>query len=899
MLLPSLVGTCQDYNGEVGLHLIHVHSWKHPAHTFVNSSANCSHLSPTLTSAKELGMFASNMGNKSKNVLIPSSLFEDPRLVGNLCTVWIGSHHLHANVARFNRPAVDFTKAKQTKAGEVRGHSEQEDQAPVECEGKSVKHMVLDESCVNEKDYSLCLNGKLKNLVSLDNLKIGIEQTLKKGSSDVDIRYLGGMWVMFVFKSLEVKEKFLASVAINSWFSHLVQSFNDFVVDGRIMWVDVEGVPLKMWSFNTFKKIGAKWGTLLDVENKEDENYHSKRLCIHTKGITNVFESFKIVYKGKVYWVRAKEVSGWIPDFELTDEDGSESDESQSDDGLQEGVIGDEEDKQGEDDVSVVPDSMADKVNDNDGEDIEQNEAVDKNSTDPFGFYSLLRKNKQKDNHESSCKESLKFPPGFTPREEESVGSGHFQQSEIPRSGGSLLNVMDELIRVGQTMGYKMEGCLNPKAKKDWVKELCVSHKVDFLSLQETKMEDINIFDIKKCWGNFVFDYVFSESNGFSGGILCIWNPTVFNKYSTTVSDYFIIVRGKWISNGKLLLIISVYAPQEALEKKMLWDYLNHIIISWKGEVILMGDFNEVRYKNERYGSVFNVQGAKVFNSFIANSNLVEVPLGGLFLHVVSWVCFADDNWERSNVRRNIKKVLLILRHTLIVSFGSPSILLRETNPIMPIPFSAIVPYGIDMEGFDKHVMMLGVMPPIFSSNAITRQSITNRKRALQKELGKLDMIIDNGKATEENLLHRMEVCNSIQELDKLHNMEVAQKAKHHQLAIRGVMKDGVWEEKPDVVADLEAEVSIEEIKKAVWDCGTDKAPGPDGFTFGFYKRYWGLITSDVREAASMLGDMDDRWRWTLDGSGDFSVASVRRALDDIRLPCVSTQTRWIKEVPI
>ncbi|GKF79495.1 hypothetical protein Tco_0235063, partial [Tanacetum coccineum] len=35
---------------------------------------------------------------------------------------------------------------------------------------------------------------------------------------------------------------------------------------------------------------------------------------------------------------------------------------------------------------------------------------------------------------------------------------------------------------------------------------------------------------------------------------------------------------------------------------------------------------------------------------------------------------------------------------------------------------------------------------------------------------------------------------------------------------------------------DLEAEVSNEEIKKAVWDCGVDKSPGPDGFTFGFYK---------------------------------------------------------------
>ncbi|GKC94112.1 hypothetical protein Tco_1159554 [Tanacetum coccineum] len=101
------------------------------------------------------------------------------------------------------------------------------------------------------------------------------------------------------------------------------------------------------------------------------------------------------------------------------------------------------------------------------------------------------------------------------------------------------------------------------------------------------------------------------------------------------------------------------------------------------------------------------------------------------------------------------------------------------------------------MEGFDKLVHDAWGEAPIFSSNAMfnlmqklkftknkirtwnrTRQSITNRKRALQKELGKLDMIIDNGKATEENLLHRMEVCNSIQELDKLHNMEVAQKAK-------------------------------------------------------------------------------------------------------------------------
>lgn len=35
---------------------------------------------------------------------------------------------------------------------------------------------------------------------------------------------------------------------------------------------------------------------------------------------------------------------------------------------------------------------------------------------------------------------------------------------------------------------------LAQKAKKDWVKELCVKNKVNFLSLQETKMEDIELF---------------------------------------------------------------------------------------------------------------------------------------------------------------------------------------------------------------------------------------------------------------------------------------------------------------------------------------------------------------------------------------------------------------------
>ncbi|GJZ23857.1 hypothetical protein Tco_0561316 [Tanacetum coccineum] len=103
---------------------------------------------------------------------------------------------------------------------------------------------------------------------------------------------------------------------------------------------------------------------------------------------------------------------------------------------------------------------------------------------------------------------------------------------------------------------------------------------------------------------------------------------------------------------------------------------------------------------------------------------------------------------------------------------------------------------------------------------------------------------------------------------------------------IRGITIDGVWKEQPNDVKqeflshfqdrfakpserranidmrfpktisedqsqDLEREVSKQEIKTAVWGCGTDKSPGPDGFSFGFYRHFWPVIEHDVYMAVN------------------------------------------------
>nr|GEW81202.1 RNA-directed DNA polymerase, eukaryota, reverse transcriptase zinc-binding domain protein [Tanacetum cinerariifolium] len=56
-----------------------------------------------------------------------------------------------------------------------------------------------------------------------------------------------------------------------------------------------------------------------------------------------------------------------------------------------------------------------------------------------------------------------------------------------------------------------------------------------------------------------------------------------------------------------------------------------------------------------------------------------------------------------------------------------------------------------------------------------------------------------------------------------------------------------------DQILDLESPISKDEIRTAVWGCGVDKSPGPDGFTFEFFRKYWAVVGPDFSTAKSHL----------------------------------------------
>ena len=48
---------------------------------------------------------------------------------------------------------------------------------------------------------------------------------------------------------------------------------------------------------------------------------------------------------------------------------------------------------------------------------------------------------------------------------------------------------------------------LGGKEKKQWVKTLCYSNQVNFLSLQETKLVSFDVFVVRAFWGNMFFNF--------------------------------------------------------------------------------------------------------------------------------------------------------------------------------------------------------------------------------------------------------------------------------------------------------------------------------------------------------------------------------------------------------
>nr|GFA08278.1 RNA-directed DNA polymerase, eukaryota [Tanacetum cinerariifolium] len=254
-------------------------------------------------------------------------------------------------------------------------------------------------------------------------------------------------------------------------------------------------------------------------------------------------------------------------------------------------------------------------------------------------------------------------------------------------------------------------------------------------------MENMELFSVKMYWGNFAFDYVHSDS----------------------------------------------------VDKQMMWDYLTYEIGKWKGEVVIMGDFNEVRYKSNRFGSVFIVQGANVFNSFITNAGLEEVPLGGSSF---TWCHKSATNMSKLDIFLISENLLNTCPNITAITLerylsDHRPILLRESHFDYGPTLFRFFHHWIEIEVFSKFMEECrGKAREWKKKNVLSTKNV---KAKYKDELEALEAISDKGDGNVEVVNKRMEVVNTLQKIDKICSSKITQKEK-------GIMVDGMWIESPNRV---------------------------------------------------------------------------------------------------
>ncbi|GJY22243.1 nucleotide-binding alpha-beta plait domain-containing protein [Tanacetum coccineum] len=274
---------------------------------------------------------------------------------------------------------------------------------------------------INSKKFGKSGVDKSFKGVLMGDKSAATEALGNEGFSELTIKYMGELWVMLEFKSEESVNKFKECTSATSWFSQVIKASTDFEVVGRVAWIEVEGVPFKLWTGKTFSRIANKWGKLLDVDDEEDTCFHSKRICIQMKSSKSINEDFKIIHRD---------------DQKQEDFDENGDGEKGEDNPLEEEELvksfGD----------GKYSDKKMERSDNKEDENVVRDEVRSETKVGDIDAHSEC--------HEPKHRKDIG---------NESSSSGHFKKSEIPRSGGSMIGVLEEVVK-GRARSWenKMEG---------------------------------------------------------------------------------------------------------------------------------------------------------------------------------------------------------------------------------------------------------------------------------------------------------------------------------------------------------------------------------------------------------------------------------------------------------
>ncbi|XP_028119190.1 uncharacterized protein LOC114316706 [Camellia sinensis] len=166
------------------------------------------------------------------------------------------------------------------------------------------------------------------------------------------------------------------------------------------------------------------------------------------------------------------------------------------------------------------------------------------------------------------------------------------------------------------------------KEKRSKIKKIVMERQVDIALFQETKKSKLTEEDVRSVWARGKMEYMGMDAEGSAGGLLCIWDPDIFQIKECCSNRRFILLSGTLLKHFHCT-ILNIYAPNDVGSRGNLWKCLLKLKEEFLNLWCLGGDFNEIRQIGERKGCSRRDRGMEDFNEFIDKCEVSELPLLG------------------------------------------------------------------------------------------------------------------------------------------------------------------------------------------------------------------------------------------------------------------------------
>ncbi|XP_026437189.1 uncharacterized protein LOC113335304 [Papaver somniferum] len=232
---------------------------------------------------------------------------------------------------------------------------------------------------------------------------------------------------------------------------------------------------------------------------------------------------------------------------------------------------------------------------------------------------------------------------------------------------------------------WKIRG-MNDFDKQVAVKNLILSQRCAICLIQETKMHSMTDWFVRQLWYDENFGWAYVPSNGYSGGILTIWDSSRLEKLDEIFGMNNITSLFSTRANNFQWDIYNVYSPCDYEPRRDFWQNMAEVREWWTSPICIAGDMNAIHSNEQRNHGDGDSRNTATLNSYILDNELIDQPLiGGAYTwsnnQVDPLLCRLDRFLFSHDFEEAFPNALQVVL-TRTISYHNPILVISE--PILP-----------------------------------------------------------------------------------------------------------------------------------------------------------------------------------------------------------------------